>query len=79
MIIDDEVDILFKQGNRFTPAEIKSASTYTGEFLKGLQKIHKQIPSSTGNGYIIYSGEDEMKIEGVQLLNYKNCAGIVSQ
>lgn len=74
----NEVDVLYKQANRFYPAEIKAASTYIGDFLKGILKIHKHFPSVAGDGYIIYSGDQEMKVEGVRLLNYKNCGRVVS-
>ena len=75
----NEVDILYKRANLFTPAEIKVASTYTGDFLKGILKLNKNIPDAAGDGYIIYSGKQEMKVEGDQLLNYKNSGRIISE
>ena len=66
----NEVDILYKQANRFTPVEIKAASTYTSDFLKGIVKLRKQAPAMS-DGYIIYTGTQEAKVEGIQLLHYK--------
>ena len=73
----NEVDVLYKQANRFTPAEIKAASTYTGDFLAGILKLRKQLKNLDPEAYLVYSGAQEMKVEGIHLLHFKNTGGIL--
>ena len=73
----NEVDILFKQANLFFPAEVKAASTFNRDFLRSLLHVRKQRVPLGNDSYIIYSGIQEMKVEGVQLLNFKKCGKVI--
>ena len=75
----NEVDALLISGSIIVPVEIKSASTFNSEFLKGINYIHRILPDSTGPGYIVYSGEAEQTGEFFSLINFRNCSKIVYQ
>jgi uncharacterized protein len=68
----NEVDIIFKKGNHLIPIEIKASQTFHQEFLKGLKYFNKILPKASPEGYLIYTGEHEQKIENFSVLNYKN-------
>ena len=74
----NEVDVLYKQANRFTSVEIKAASTYNGDFLKGIVKLRRQLKNLDPEAYLVYSGEQEMEVEGIQLFNFKNTERIIT-
>ncbi len=74
---DNEVDVLFKTGNKLVPVEIKSAATYTPGFIKGLEYIKKIIPDKIDKSYLVYCGTAEQQIGNVHLINFKNARGIV--
>ena len=50
-----EVDLLLEADGKLHPREIKAASTYTGNFRKGLKKFAEAVPASAPPK-IIYSG-----------------------
>lgn len=59
------------QSHRIIPAEIKATSTFTGNFLEGIIKSYAILPGRIEGGFIVYSGSHEMKVQGVQLENFK--------
>lgn len=70
----NEVDVIFKQGNQLIPIEIKAAKTFHPEFLKGIRYLHKLIPERCKGGYLVYGGEQQQHIQEVQVINYKYIA-----
>jgi predicted AAA+ superfamily ATPase len=66
-----EVDILYKQGRKLVPIEIKSAMTYNPKFTKGIKYFNK-ITNKQTNGYVIYAGNHEYKSEHYSVINFKN-------
>ena len=73
-----EVDVIYKSGHQLIPIEIKSAQTYTPTFLSSLYYFQKLAGERASKGYLIYSGEFEQNISGIDVLNFKNSAKIVS-
>lgn len=69
-----EVDLLFQQGSRLIPIEIKSSKTFTSSFLEGLHYFHQQAPQKAHDGALIYRGSQTQKIGNYQLLNPENCS-----
>lgn len=67
-----EVDVIYKSGSQLIPIEIKSAQTFTPTFLNSLHYYKKIAGERVGNAYLIYAGEFEQKVGGVQILNFKN-------
>lgn len=75
----NEVDVIFKQGNLLTPIEIKSSSTFNSDFLKNLKFFQELAKEKSTEGYLIYSGDNLQKIHNMEILNYLNatkCLGI---
>jgi hypothetical protein len=75
----NEVDVLYSEKGRMVPVEIKSAETFTGDFLKGLNYIHKVFPDKADGGYLVYSGKMEQEIAPFNLINFINTPVIVSK
>lgn len=66
----NEVDVIFKNGQRLVPIEIKSSKTYHPDFLKKLHLFQKLAPERTPKGYLIYAGDQEQTVHSIELLNY---------
>ncbi len=73
-----EIDLIFQNGVELVPIEIKSAKTFNSSFLSGLQAFKKIVGDRCGEGFIIYSGNEEQKIGPFHLLNYRNVRKIFS-
>jgi len=74
----NEIDIIFKDGNRLTPIEIKSSKTYNSEFLNKLHFFQKIAGERAPKGYLIYAGEQEQRIGSIELLNYTHAVRAIS-
>lgn len=70
----NEIDVLFQRGRDLVPVEIKSAKTFNKSFLKGLSLFKKLVGDRCQTPFLIYSGFDELKVNGVQLLHYSHAA-----
>lgn len=68
-----EVDLLFQMGSHLVPIEIKSSSTFSNAFLKGLKDFHVQAKGKALGGAVIYSGEQTQGIGEFQLITAENC------
>jgi predicted AAA+ superfamily ATPase len=73
----NEVDVIYKRANELAPIEIKSAKTFNEEFTKGIDYFAKLIGERCGTKSVIYAGDKEMKINDVQLLNYKHAVDVL--
>lgn len=65
-----EVDLIFQRGRELVPIEIKSSKTFNRSFLKGVKNFQMIAKYCSSDSFLIYAGEEEMKIEGVQLINF---------
>ncbi|MCF8128902.1 MAG: ATP-binding protein [Deltaproteobacteria bacterium] len=65
----NEVDLIVKMGRRLIPIEIKSAATFTPQFLKGIERFRKAAGERCDNGFVLYGGERKMTVKGVQVMN----------
>jgi predicted AAA+ superfamily ATPase len=72
----NEVDVLYKNGNELIPIEIKSAKTLSRNFFKTLNYFKQLTPQRCHQGFLIYAGETEQTIDTFQVLNYKNTAKV---
>ena len=64
-----EVDLLIRQGRNLLPMEIKSASTFTPEFLRGIKALRTMLGESCLPGAVLYDGTDPFEIHGTQVIN----------
>lgn len=72
----NEVDILQESGYQLNLFEIKSGQTFTSHYLKGLDYLRKLIPDRISGSNLIYSGDQEMTINGHDIFNYRNISSI---
>ena len=69
-----EIDVLLDQPKGIVPIEIKTASTFHADFLKGLNYWLK-LKSKTSACYLIYTGQ-ETTIGKTRVMHWKNLAAI---
>jgi len=74
----NEIDLIYKYGHELIPIEIKAGQTYHSEFLNGLKYFQKLVGRRCKKGFLIYSGEDEQKIQAFHVLNYQHATKIFS-
>ena len=65
----NEVDLLIKEGRMLFPIEIKSAATFSTDFLKGLDRFRGIAGDHVGPGTVLYNGEQKFNVRGVRILN----------
>jgi predicted AAA+ superfamily ATPase len=73
----NEIDILIDQPSGAIPIEVKSASTFNSDFLKGInywQKINPKVKTS----YLVFTGKDG-ETDRTKILNWRNLDKIKSR
>jgi predicted AAA+ superfamily ATPase len=73
----NEIDILIDQPSGAIPVEVKSASTFNSDFLKGInywQKINPKVKTS----YLVFTGKDG-ETDRTKILNWRNLDKIKSK
>ncbi|PKQ27589.1 MAG: AAA family ATPase [Candidatus Anoxymicrobium japonicum] len=65
----NEVDLLIREKGVITPVEIKSAATFSTDFVKGLEQFHALRIKRVAAGAVLYNGEQTFSISGVRVLN----------
>lgn len=74
----NEIDVIFQKGHQLIPIGIKSTRTFNSSLLSGIKSFTKIAPDRCVNPSLVYSGDDEMKIGDIHLLNYRHASKIVS-
>ena len=65
----NEVDLLIREGRSLIAVEIKSASTFSTNFLKGLNNFNALVGSQVRQGLVLFNGEHRHAVKDVQVLN----------
>lgn len=65
----NEVDLLIREKGVLTPVEIKSAGTFSVEFIKGLERFQALEIERVTSGVVLYNGEQQFNVRGVRILN----------
>jgi len=65
----NEVDLIIKNQKQLIPVEIKSAATFTKDFLKGIEQFRNLVKNRCGNGYILYNGDDGFQLNNIFIQN----------
>ena len=66
----NEVDLLIRQGRQWMPVEIKSASTFSMDFLKGIERFKQAAgEQAVGDGVVLFNGEQSHTVQGVRVVN----------
>ena len=71
----NEVDAIVRNGNRLVPLEIKSAATFTPEFLKGIDHFRRLVGERCADGLVLYNGPDLMPVRGTEIVNLFSTKG----
>lgn len=67
----NEVDIIFEQGGKLIPVEIKSSETFNKKFLRGVEYF-MNLTEKARSGFLVYAGDPTGGSEKIRILNYKN-------
>lgn len=66
----NEVDLLIRQGRQWMPVEIKSASTFSMDFLKGIERFKQAAgEQAVGDGVVLFNGEQSHTVQRVRVVN----------
>jgi len=65
----NEVDIVIRENGELIPVEIKSAATFSTDFVKGLERFGTLGLDRVATGVVLYNGEQRFKIRGVRIFN----------
>jgi predicted AAA+ superfamily ATPase len=66
----NEGDLIVREAGRLYPVEIKSAHTFTPEFLRGIESFTEAVGRRAGAGSVLYDGDSVLTVKGVRVLNY---------
>jgi predicted AAA+ superfamily ATPase len=65
----NEVDLIVPLDGVLQPVEIKSASTFHPDLLKGMDAFRRALGERCGPGLLLYNGEMEQRFRGVRIMN----------
>lgn len=65
----NEVDLIIKEGRKLIPVEIKSAATFTPDFLKGIERFRKVVGDRCSKGYVLYNGLEQYTLKETRIFN----------
>ena len=68
----NEIDLIIGSGTRQIPVEIKSSGTFSPQFTSNLKLWQKLTKKSKQNSFIIYTGNQSLTTNNLQLLNWSN-------
>jgi len=74
----NEVDVVFKHGSFLIPIEIKSAQTFHLDFLKGLKFFTKIFSERVTQGFLIYDGNIEQRLQQFQVINFRSMTQLIN-
>ncbi len=79
----NEVDLIIDQGTTQIPVEIKSGSTFSTSFLRGIRYWSKLLddksPKDALPGFVIYSGNNSYKTSEYSLINWQDLDQLFKQ
>jgi len=64
-----ETDLLIRENGGLIPVEIKSAATFSTDFVKGLERFRALGLDRVAAGAVLYNGEQRFKVRGVRIFN----------
>ena len=72
----NEVDLVIRQARTLIPIEIKSAATFTPDFLKGINRFAAATGDRCAQGFVLYNGIEQYTLKGTQVMNPLNHPGL---
>lgn len=73
----NEVDLVIREGRDLIPVEIKSAATFTEEFVRGIESFRDAIGGRARPGTVLYAGSQALQFKGCRVFNPLLHEGIV--
>lgn len=70
----NEIDVLLDQSSQVVPIEIKTAATFTSDYIKGINYWRKINPN-TKNAFVVFTGKTA-SLDKISILNWKEIASI---
>jgi len=64
-----EVDLIIREGRLLHPVEIKSASTFTPDFIIGIESFRKTVGKRCGSGMVCYNGKKKTTFKNTLVFN----------
>lgn len=74
--IGNEVDLLLDYGTTLVSIEIKSGSTISGDYFKGLQRYHELCGEKNSKKMVIYSGDESLKHKDIAIYSFHDLPAI---
>lgn len=66
----NEVDLIIKKGNQLIAVEIKSASTFSLDFIKGINRFKDVVKGmDVVDAMVLYNGEQRYQVHDVKVIN----------
>ncbi len=65
----NEIDLLVKEKGVLTPVEIKSAATFTTDYLRQIEMFRTLGIRRVAPGAILYNGEQTFNVRGIRVIN----------
>jgi hypothetical protein len=65
----NEVDLLIREKGALTPVEIKSAATFSTDFVKGLERFQALGIKRVAPGAVLHNGEQKFNVRGTRIFN----------
>jgi predicted AAA+ superfamily ATPase len=65
----NEVDLIIRATRNLIPFEIKSAVTFTPDFLKGIEHFMKIAGDRCSKGYVLYNGPEQYTLKETRIFN----------
>jgi predicted AAA+ superfamily ATPase len=65
----NEVDLVIRQARTLIPLEIKSAATFTSDFLKNIDHFGSVVGDRCAQGFVLYNGQEQYTLKGTRVIN----------
>lgn len=65
----NEVDLIIRESGAIIPVEIKSSSTFSLDFIKGLERFHRLETQKCNAGAVLYNGEQQFNVRDIRIFN----------
>ncbi|MBP7867047.1 MAG: ATP-binding protein [Acidobacteria bacterium] len=64
-----EVDLIIRENGALTPVEIKSAATFTPDFVRVLERFPSFGARGSRSGVVLYNGAQRFEVRGIRAFN----------
>lgn len=67
-----EIDLIYKSGNKIIPIEIKASKTFMPDFIKNIDFFQKLVKDRAPIGFVVYGGEQQQRVMNTQVVNFRS-------